>query len=70
METFESFTFRYFQSRYSVSISILMHITFNNVNIILVLSTSLPADVNIIWRFYIISFSCVINVYCLKKEYV
>ena len=58
---------RYFWSSYSVSISILYRITSNNVNVVLVLLTSLPADVNVIWRFNIISFSCN-YVYCLKKE--
>ena len=70
METFVSFTIQVFWSSYSVSISILKHVTSNNVNIVLALFTSLPADVNVIWRFNIISFSRCYYVYCLKKEYI
>ena len=70
METFVSFTIQVFLIRYILSTCILKHVTSNNVNVVLVLFTSLPADVNVIWRFNIISFSCCYYVYCLKKKYI
>ena len=43
---------------------------YNNVNVILALFQSLPADVNVISVFTSFPFSIVIKVFCLKSEYI